>query len=233
MEFSDEEGMALPTVLKAVRDGEIATVNELLSQGYDPNTPVGDDGELLLCWAASYGHVPIVELLIAQGADVDAVPSHGLGGPALSDAIFEGHMDAARLLAKAGAQVDYPHAAALGLIEQVRDHDETHEERWSAFLAACKTGQLEVVQYLVPRGIDLEIYPPGSEYGGIGASGLHYAASCDHPTVVEWLVVSGTPVDIVDDAFENTPLGWALLDGNDLVAELLLRLGADPSLAQR
>ena len=223
--------MALPTVLRAVRSGEIATVNELLAQGYDPNTPVGDDGEILLCWAASYGHVPIVELLIENGADVDAVPAHGHGGPPLSDAIFEGHLDAARVIADAGAQVDYAHAAALGLMDQLEAHDETDDERWAGFLAACKTGQADIVEYLVDRGIDLEIYPPGNEYGGIGASGLHYAASCNHPELVEWLVGAGTPVDIVDDTFENTPLGWALLDNNDLVAELLIRLGADPSLA--
>jgi len=60
------------------------------------------------------------------------------------------------------------------MLQQLRMHDEDHGERWGAFLSACKTGQLDVVQYLVPRGIDVTIYPPGDEWGGIGARRAGY-----------------------------------------------------------
>lgn len=224
--------MALPTVLRAVQAGHIATVRALLDQGYHPDTPVGDDEEILLCWAAAYGHLPIVVLLLERGADVGLIPGHGMGGPALTDALFAGHYEVAELLVDAGAQVDYVHAAALGMLDRVREHDEDQSERWDAFLSACKTGKTEVVEYLVERGIDVTIYPAGSEYGGIGASGLHFAAAGNHLELARWLVDAGTPVDIVDDTFENTPLGWALLDGNRAMAKLLLELGADRELAQ-
>lgn len=225
--------MALPVILQAVQNGDIATVIMLLDAGYDPNIPVGDDGDLLLCWAAAYGHNDIVELLLERGADVDAVPAHAMGGPALSEAVFEGHFETAKLLAAAGAEVDYEHAAALGMLERLEAYDEDEAERWAAFLAACKTGQLEVVKYLVGCGIDVTIYPPGGDYGGIGASGLHWAATGCHEELVRWLVQVGTPVDIVDDTFDNTPLGWVQLDDKRAIAEVLMELGADPALAQR
>lgn len=223
--------MGLPTILQAVQSGDISTVVTLLDAGYDPDIPVGDDGDLLLCWAAAYGQLPIVELLLEHGADIDAVPSHAMGGPALTEALFEGHIEVAEVLADAGAHVDYAHAAGLGKIDQLEDHDEDESERWAAFLSACKTGQLDAVKYLVERGIDVTIYPPGNEYGGIGASGLHWAAANGHEDVVRWLVEAGTPVDIVDDTFDNTPLGWVLLDQATAMADVLLELGADPQLA--
>ena len=219
------------SVLEAIERGDLATVEAALDDGFDPDSPLGD-GDLALCWAGAYGQVEIVELLLGRGASVDARPDHGMGGPALADALFENQMEAARVLVSAGAEVDYASAAALGLLDRMIGHEETHSERWGAFLSACKTGQVAVAQYLVPRGIDVAIYPPGDEWGGIGASGLHWAASAPNVELARWLVAEGTPVDIVDDTFGNTPLGWALLDGHDEVAEALLQLGADPTRAK-
>lgn len=219
-------------ILDAIEDGDIATVRAALADGFTPDTPQGDDGDLALCWAAAYGQVDIVRLLLEHGASIEAAPAHGMGGPALSDALFENQLEAARVLVDAGAHVGYAAAAALGFLDRMVDHDEDDSERWSAFLSACKTGQLEVVRYLVPRGIDVAAYPPGDEWGGIGASGLHWAASAPDVELVRWLVDAGTPVDIVDDTFGNTPLGWARMDGHTEIVDTLLALGADPTKAK-
>ncbi|MGI9603773.1 MAG: ankyrin repeat domain-containing protein [Acidimicrobiales bacterium] len=224
--------MASATILDAIEQGDVDHVRTLLDDGFDPNTPVGDDGDLMLCWAAAFAQDEIVRILLASNADVDAVPDHGMGGPALSDALFAGHVATASLLADAGAHVSYADAAALGRLADVQAHDEDHGERWAAFLSACKTGQQPVVEYLVPRGIDVTIYPPGDEYGGIGASGLHWAASGGHEALVRWLVAAGTPIDIVDDAFDNTSLGWVRQDGDEEMAGVLIELGADPERAR-
>lgn len=223
--------MQSASILGHIEVGDVQAVRGLLDAGADPNEFVGEQGDLALCWAAAHGRSDIVELLIERGAQVDAVPSHGLGGPALRDALFANETETARALVSAGAEVDFASAAALGVIDRVRNHDEDHAERWGAFLGACRTGQIDVVQYLVPRGIDVAIYPPGDEWGGIGASGLHWAASGGHEDLVRWLVAAGTPVDIVDDTFGNTPLGWVLLDGDEAMARLLVGLGAEPSRA--
>jgi ankyrin repeat protein len=147
-------------------------------------------------------------------------------------ALFDGRLEDARKLIAPDELLDFDVAAGLGLLDRLKVVEEDHSERWSGFLLACKNGQLDVVKYLVPRGIDLTIYPPGSDWGGIGASGLHWAATHGHPELVRWLVAAGTPVDIVDDVYENTPLGWVLLDGDDAMAKILLELGADRSRAR-
>lgn len=41
----------------------------------------------------------------------------------------------------------------------------------------------------------------------------------------------GTPVNIVDDVYRNTPLGWVLMDGDEAMVEILVELGADRSRA--
>ena len=222
----------MATILDDIEAGDLVAVEAALDAGFAPDTPVGDDGDLALCWAAAYGHVDIVRVLLDHGATVDLAPRHGMGGPALSDALFENQVETARVLAAAGAATDFAAAAALGMLDVVQAHDETHGERWSAFLSACKTGEIDVVRYLVPRGIDVSIYPPGDEWGGVGASGLHWAAAGNHVDLVRYLLAAGTPVDIVDDTFTNTPLGWALIDGAHEAAEVLKRAGANESLAR-
>ena len=222
----------MATILDDIERGDIGAVEAALEAGFVPDTPVGDDGDLALCWAAAYGQVDILRTLLEHGATVDLAPAHGMGGPALSDALFENQVEAARLLVGAGAATDFAAAAALGLLDIVRAHDESDGERWSAFLSACKTGELDVVRYLVPRGIDVAIYPPGDEWGGVGASGLHWAAAGNHVALVHYLLDAGTPVDIVDDTFANTPLGWALIDGAAEAADALRAAGADESLVK-
>ena len=147
--------------------------------------------------------------------------------------LFDARVDEARERAASVPVESLPYdlTAGLGRVDELKRREETDSERWSGFLLACKNGQLDVVRYLVPRGIDLTIYPPGEDWGGIGASGLHWAATHGHPSLVRFLVEAGTPVDIVDDVYGNTPLGWVLMDGDEDMAALLLELGADRSAA--
>lgn len=219
------------SVLHVIERGDLAGLSALLAGGLDPARPVDPDGDLALCWAAAYGRVEMVELLAAHGAPLDATPVHGMGGPALSDALFAGQTATAQRLAELGATVDFASAAALGRLEEVGAVEETDDQRWGAFLLACKNGQLDVVRHLVRRGLDLTVYPPGDEWGGIGASGLHWAVAGGHTELARYLVLAGTPVDIVDDVYANTPLGWALLDGDDQMVALLESLGARRDLA--
>lgn len=147
--------------------------------------------------------------------------------------LFDARLDEARERAASvpPASLPFDLAAGLGLVGELKRREESHSERWSGFLFACKNGRLDVVRYLVPRGVDLTIYPPGEDWGGIGASGLHWAATHGHGELARWLVDHGTPVDIVDDVYGNTPLGWVLMDGDEDMAALLLELGADRDAA--
>ena len=43
-----------------------------------------------------------------------------------------------------------------------------------------------------------------------GETGLHQAAYGGHATIVKMLLNKKAPVDVKDNRFHNTPLGWAL-----------------------
>ena len=92
------------------------------------NTPLG--------YAAGFGQVEVVRVLLEGGANVEF--HNAFGHSALQNAAFHGHLDVCRLLLDWGAKVDY--------VDKVKDtplHD-----------AACK-GHLSVVKLLVERGADI------------------------------------------------------------------------------
>ena len=69
-----------------------------------------DDGNTLLCWAASQGHISLIQMLITSGADLHMV--NNVGWSPLMVAARAGHLHAARLLLQHGAQPN--HANHLG-----------------------------------------------------------------------------------------------------------------------
>ena len=48
-------------------------------------------------------------------------------------------------------------------------------------------------------------------------------------TLVDLFLEFGADIDVVDEEYRSTPLGWAARQGQDDVVELLLERGADPS----
>src|SRR5207247_10586730 len=68
---------------------------------------------------------------------------------------------------------------------------------------AGEAGRTAVVECLVRQGIAL-----GERHRG--EPGLHWAAYGGHPEIVRMLLEAGAPVDVRDERFDNTPLGWAV-----------------------
>ena len=111
-------------LMTAARTGSAAAVQALLARGADPNAREAQLGETALMWAASENHAEVVTLLASRGADVHARSStvqfpkdrFGLEGvltilprgnwTPLMYAARDGAPDAARALARAGADVN-------------------------------------------------------------------------------------------------------------------------------
>ncbi|HVT17300.1 MAG TPA: ankyrin repeat domain-containing protein [Thermoanaerobaculia bacterium] len=151
----------------------------------------------------------LLETLLAHGAAVDGVPG---GRTPLIAALHNGRPEAAELLATRGARLDLEGAAGVGRLDLVKRFfaengglkpNATPAQMKAGFLWACSYGRGSVVEFLLRSGIDVGAHLHGE-------TGLHGAALGGHVEIVELLLGCQAPVDVEDDRFGGTPLGWAL-----------------------
>jgi ankyrin repeat protein len=85
-------------------------------------------------------------------------------------------------------------------------------------IEAAKTGIVDVVEYLVDSGIDLNV-----EVNGMNA--IH--AAHDYSRIVQILIANNLNINATDTEYGNTPLCYAILRKNVKTALLLMEAGAD------
>jgi ankyrin repeat protein len=126
--LADQDGRT-PLML-AIQDGDLPTVQALLSHGANVNA-TDNDGWTPLMSAAEYGHLPIIQVLLsAPGIDIDAKQSDGT--TALIFAAFRGKDDVAKALIHKGANVNA-----------------TDNDGWTPLMSAAQKGHLATVQILL------------------------------------------------------------------------------------
>lgn len=160
----DWPGNAL--VLAAQR-GLVGVVELLLEKGADVSESMRSQAPILS--AAFFGHSRVLQLLIDNGADVDAIKSDGQ--TVLHTAAEFGYEKAVQLLLEVGADVDKQNGAGL-----------------TALYWATLGGHLTVVRLLILYGADLERKYSNAE------SALHIAASQGHESIVLLLLEAGADV---------------------------------------
>jgi uncharacterized protein len=141
------------------------TAAVLIQAGADVNAPLmpADQkgvAETPLHWAASSDDVAVLDALLDGGADIEAGGAVFTVGTAMSDAVVFAQWKAARRLLERGAQTTIWQAAALGLLDRVREHfaggtPPSAHDTTNAFWHACRGGQQEVAEYLLAAGADL------------------------------------------------------------------------------
>ena len=97
----DETVLTATTLWEAAYTGNLSFVKQALADGADANEKEPQNGTPLLTLAALMGHADIAELLIKNGAAVNALGNDG--GTALHAAVFLGQADAAKVLLNHGA----------------------------------------------------------------------------------------------------------------------------------
>lgn len=161
--------------------GDIAQVREWLDAGLDPNTLADRIGTGLMI-AAWRGDIPMMELLVARGADVNK--ANALGERALMHAAWRGHTNAVKWLLARGARVD------------------SEPMHWSALHYAVFAGHGEVAALLIEHGADINARSTN------GSSVLMMAVYEGHEQLVRQLLARGADRSVKNDR-DDGALEWA------------------------
>jgi ankyrin repeat domain-containing protein 17 len=192
---TDEMHTAL---MEASMDGHVEVARLLLDSGAQVNMPT-DSFESPLTLAACGGHVDLAMLLIERGANIEEVNDEGY--TPLMEAAREGHEEMVSLLLTQNANINA----------------QTEETQETALTLACCGGFLEVADYLIKHGADIEL----------GASTpLMEAAQEGHLDLVKFLLENKADVHAQTQT-GDTALTYACENGHTDVAEVLLYYGAE------
>lgn len=218
----DDHGHEMTLLHLATGMGEVSwpdtapeTARLLLDFGAEVDA--GEDrsgGETPLIHAVSVNNVPVMEVLLDAGADLER---HGrynthLDTP-LGYALFYGvdtrlpryPRQAAELLIDRGAWVNSAFAAALGRFTEALK-EESALEQGTALLFACRYGQNQVAGQICELDLNLnQIFP----FFHASSSPLHMAAIHGNPSLLQLLIDAGADPNLKDGKHHATPMEWA------------------------
>ena len=160
---------------------DLPQVRAWLDAGLDPDFLADRVGTGLM-FSAWFGDIPMMELLVARGADVNK--ANALGESALMHAAWRGNLEALKWLLAKGARVN------------------NEPMRWSALHYAVFAGNWEVANHLLLKGADINARSTN------GSSVLMMAVYEGHEPIVRRLLARGADPNIKNDRGDGA-LEWA------------------------
>lgn len=188
-------------LISAAFDGYSEIVSMLIKHGADLNAKEYKTNATALHLAAQIGHAETVEVLIANGANTEALQKNG--ATPLLMAVQQGQMTSVLTLLRNGAN---PEAV------DPKGRTPLH--------IAVNRGYPEIALALINHGVIVDC----KEYQG--ATPLFLAAAYGMLDMVLTLLDVGADINATDDTL-FTPLSIAILNGHSEIAMLLMDKGAD------
>lgn len=192
-----------PLRLAAVKD-QLAEAESLVKRSPEMVNAHDDLRRTPLHFACAQAGLPLVELLLKHGADVNAV-DFGDNTP-LHGAAFAGKPD-----------------IITALLAKQADPNHRNRQRVTPLFHAALRGVLPAVEALLNAGADLKAAD------NLGETALHRAATGGHAEVIKAMLDRGMDVNI-RDLQGQTPLHQAAQQGRTEAVKLLLSRKADPAL---
>ncbi|KAI5838487.1 ankyrin repeat-containing domain protein, partial [Morchella snyderi] len=205
-EYPEARGMLKLGLMRCTKTGFVDGVSVFLEMGVPGKACV--DGQAVLEVASGAGNEPIVKLLLAAGADVNAEPARDNGRTALQAASGSGNEPIVKLLLAAGADVN---------AEPASDNGRT------ALQAASGSGNEPIVKLLLAAGADVNAAPVFFT----GRTALQAASGSGNEPIVKLLLAAGADVNAAPASWDGrTALQEASGSGNEPIVKLLLAAGA-------
>ena len=186
----------------AINGGNLGILQQLLDAGGDiAGSP---ESRPNLLDAISSGNPEMFQYIYEKFPDVSVVDA--VGQNSLIIACLGGNLEIVRSLVSAGVDLNY-----------------VEPQGGTAIAAAAFNGNWEVLRYLIELGVD----PLQVHRGNINML-YEFAGNLDYPqNLAEELVNRGMDVNLVSEGAGQTPLMFAVNNGNLRLAEFLLERGAD------
>jgi ankyrin repeat protein len=239
------------TANEIIKKGDLLKIKELLSKNprivqlkrIDPGSEYWAEYVwTLLQEAVSAGQKAIVDLLLAHGADANAVHGQSRSLPPLHIAAETGRQDIAESLIKAGADVNLRvtvgsdcaalvplclacqrghYAVAEILIRNGADIN-INDYLNTPLHHAAKTGRIDIAELLIRNGADINALRPSWN------TPLHHAVDSGHKDMVAFLIGEGADINVMSGEVldSKTPLGLAAAKGHYRIVALLIEKGA-------
>ena len=221
-----------PLMLSAVEAGNTARLASIL--GYVRNINYANSlGQTALHKAARNGRLDVVELLLLQGASIEATDF--CNSTPLSIAAGKGHTSIVEPLLSKGASIDAMnkynntplHSAAYNghtsttelLLSKGAPINTINDVNRTPLHQAANGGYTRIVELLLSKGASVKAQDKD------GHTPLHDAARNGYTSTVELLLSKGASIDAMNND-NSTPLHRAALGGHTSTVELLLSKGA-------
>ncbi len=166
----------------ASKHGDLEIVEILIKQGSDINA-VDENNENGLIHACRQGNIETCKFLVDKGSNINLQNSAGL--TALMETTYFGNLDIALYLVKIGADVhlknndgnsilhvassrpinSFKELVQLLISEKNMDINELNNNKSNAFMTACRSGNLEICELFIKKGIDINLKNEAGETG--------------------------------------------------------------------
>ncbi|KUL86888.1 hypothetical protein ZTR_05366 [Talaromyces verruculosus] len=211
------------TIMFAIECDDEEILGEILqvSSDKDINQTFDDNRKTPLHYAATHGHLSIVERLLELGVDIDPIDEQG--ETPLHKACFNGHTETARQLlfrganpnvqSKSGRRPLHLGADSESVVRVLTDHkaeiDAQSNNGWTALMQAVWWGSEPSMRTLLELGANINLQ------NTVGETALHLA-ELEYNSRLSSVLLNESADVSVTDMFGNTPLHYAARCSEDV-----------------